>query len=110
MSRCISRITLAPLNRYYDVFAFCPEPGQFAVLFMDVTDRKRAEQQIETLARFPDENPNPVMRIDRDGKLLYANSASQPLLEAWECAIGQVMPQQLARSGAGGAFIRQRSN
>ena len=82
-----------PLDRYYDVFAFCPEPGQFAVLFMDVTQRRQAEQRIESLARFPDENPNPIMRIDREGKLLYANKASRPLMEVWNCAVGQSLAQ-----------------
>src|ERR1017187_7337866 len=30
----------------------------------DITGRKRAEEQIKALARFPDENPSPVMRVD----------------------------------------------
>jgi len=31
------------------------------------------------LANFPDENPNPVMRLSKQGRLLYANRASEPL-------------------------------
>ena len=31
------------LGKYYDAFAFRPEPGQFAVVFTDITERKRAE-------------------------------------------------------------------
>ena len=80
------------LQRHYDVFAYSPAPRQFAALFMDITERKRAEQQIEILSRFPEENPNPVMRIDQDGKLLYANKASQPLLDEWDCEVGQFLP------------------
>jgi PAS domain S-box-containing protein len=34
---------LAPLERWYEVFAYRPAPGQFAAIFMDVTLRKRAE-------------------------------------------------------------------
>ena len=34
------------LDRYYEVSAFSPSPGQFAVTFMDVTERKRAEQAL----------------------------------------------------------------
>ena len=34
------------LGRHYDVFAFCPRPRQFAVLFVDVTERKRAEERL----------------------------------------------------------------
>jgi PAS domain S-box-containing protein len=50
----------------------------------DVTDQKNDHAQIEALSRFPNENPNPVMRVDRDGTILYANAASRPLLEFWD--------------------------
>jgi PAS domain S-box-containing protein len=49
----------------------------------DITEHKRAEERIEDLARFPDENPNPVMRVSLHGLLLYANNASQALLASW---------------------------
>jgi PAS domain S-box-containing protein len=32
------------LGRYYEVSAYCPRPGQFAVITVDVTVRKRAEE------------------------------------------------------------------
>jgi PAS domain S-box-containing protein len=35
------------LGKYYDVSAYSPGPGQFAVIFMDVTERKRAEEAIQ---------------------------------------------------------------
>ncbi len=60
---------------------------------IDITERKRAEEEINILARFPSENPNPVMRIARDGTVLYANQASQPLLNEWGCQIGQRSPE-----------------
>ncbi len=81
------------LQRHYEVYAYCPAPRQFAVLFMEITERKHSEQQIEILSRFPGENPNPVMRINRDGKALYANKASQPILDEWRCEVGQLLPQ-----------------
>jgi PAS domain S-box-containing protein len=34
------------LKRHYEVFAYCPVPGQFGVLFMDITDRKQAEEAL----------------------------------------------------------------
>ena len=40
------------------------------------------------LSNFPDENPNPVMRLSKDGRLLYANLASQPLLKSWNQKLG----------------------
>ena len=42
----------------------------------NITDRKRAEQQIENMARFPSENPHPVLRIAAEGSILYANTAA----------------------------------
>ena len=67
--------------------------SELANLAWDIVSSKRAEQEIEILSRFPAENPNPVMRVDREGKLLYANQASQPILEVWNCETGQLLPQ-----------------
>ncbi len=36
------------LRRHYEVFAYRPEPGQFAVLFRDITERKQVEEERET--------------------------------------------------------------
>ncbi len=36
----------APLNRWYQVYSYRPAPGQFATIFMDVTDRKRTEEAL----------------------------------------------------------------
>jgi PAS domain S-box-containing protein len=54
----------------------------------DITSRKQAEEEIAKLARFASENPNPVLRISRDGTLLYANAVSNPVLSAWKCEVG----------------------
>ena len=43
----------------------------------DISGRQSVEQRIHDLARFPDENPSPVMRISADGKILYFNKPSQ---------------------------------
>jgi len=55
----------------------------------DITDRKEAEAERHRLALFPEQNPAPVLRVGRDGGLLYANAASQPLLAAWGCEVGK---------------------
>ena len=39
-------------------------------------------EQISAINRFPDDNPNPVMRFDADGHLIYANPASAGVLQA----------------------------
>jgi PAS domain S-box-containing protein len=58
----------------------------------DITERKQAEQEIKSLARFPAENPNPVLRLRPDGTILYANEASQAILQDWGCAVSNDAP------------------
>src|SRR5574341_891387 len=62
---------------------------------LDVSERKRAELEIRNLSRLPAENPNPVMRLTPDGKVLYANNASAPLLEFWKRQVDQPIPDEL---------------
>jgi class 3 adenylate cyclase len=45
--------------------------------------------QISAISRFPDDNPNPVLRIDAAGHMMYANPASSAVLEALGAAVGQ---------------------
>jgi len=61
----------------------------------DITERKQAEQAIESLAKFPYEDISPVLRFARDGRLLYANPASADLLKMWGCAIGEQPPDEI---------------
>jgi len=35
------------LNRHFDVRAYCPKPGHFAVVFHDITEQKQAERKAE---------------------------------------------------------------
>ncbi|MEK6792130.1 MAG: EAL domain-containing protein, partial [Deltaproteobacteria bacterium] len=45
----------------------------------DITDQVEAERKLSSLAKFPMENPYPVLRTTHDGVLLYANPAAQSL-------------------------------
>ena len=66
----------------------------------DITERKRAEEEIRALSLFPEQNPNPVLRIARDGAILYANSASAPLLRVWEARCGELAPSDWIQRAA----------
>jgi PAS domain S-box-containing protein len=58
----------------------------------DITDRKKAEEKIKSLAKFPSEDPNPVLRVDKNSKVLYANAAGSKLLEELGCEAGLGVP------------------
>ena len=60
----------------------------------DITARKQAEEEIGSLAKFPGENPNPVLRIARDCTILYANEASSTLLDTWGVKVDQCLPDE----------------
>lgn len=61
-------------------------------IVQDITERKQSEQLIENLAKFPAENPNPVLRIDGEGVVLFSNSAGLQVLAHWGCSVGQQAP------------------
>ena len=61
----------------------------------DITERKQAEETIQSVARFPTENPNPVLRVAPDGILLYANEAAFDLLQDWKLELHKPVPETL---------------
>ena len=65
------------------------EDGGTVAVYSDVTELKEAETQVRDLARIPEENPGPVMRIDRHGTLVYANRASADLIDALDLTVGK---------------------
>lgn len=52
-------------------------------------------EQLIAINRFPDDNPNPVMRIDADGHLIYANPASAGVLRALGTAVDDALPAEV---------------
>ena len=56
----------------------------------------------QAMTAFPDENPNPVLRIDRAGILAYANPASAPVMAALGAEVGQAMIRGPAATTASG--------
>lgn len=43
----------------------------------DITERVQMEEEIHRLAQLPETNPFPVLRFDRDGRMLYMNPAAR---------------------------------
>ena len=76
----------------------------------DIRERKRQEEEIEWLAKFPSENPNPVLRLGSDGVVLYCNQAGGPLLETWGCDPEGPLParwRQLVLDAIGSGSVQQ---
>lgn len=65
-----------------------PDFGFTNLYGTDVTAKKAID-------KFPDQNPNPVLRIDRGGRLIYANRASEPIIEAQHLELGGAVPEGL---------------
>lgn len=68
----------------------------------DITERKHAAEQLEMVAKFPSENPSPILRIASDGTILYSNKPGLSLLEEWGRGVSQEAPkawsEQVARA------------
>jgi two-component system cell cycle sensor histidine kinase/response regulator CckA len=54
-------------------------PSGISGTISDITERRRAEAEIQKLAAFPRYNPEPVMEIDAAGEVTYVNDAAQAL-------------------------------
>jgi len=63
--------------------------GGMNVYGTDITGEK-------VLEKFPDRNPNPVLRMSPEGKVLYANAASEGIMRALNLAVGDPVPDDLA--------------
>jgi PAS domain S-box-containing protein len=60
---------------------------------VETTKRKKAEEETRNLAKFPSENPNPVLRVDKNGYFLYCNDAAKQCLKSSNPDIGEVIPE-----------------
>ena len=59
-----------------------------------VVERTR---EIETLARFPAENPYPVFRVSKDGEFQYSNEAGSKFLSSLGLEVGSLVPDDWQR-------------
>jgi PAS domain S-box-containing protein len=66
------------LSRHFEVRAFSPRAGQFALVFNDISERKRVEDALrESEARFRKliEEAPPAILLSRDDVSIYGNAA-----------------------------------
>ena len=68
------------------------QPLLFSVV-REITERRRNKEAGKGIGRLPDKHPNPILRVDGNGVLLYANSASYTNLGGWQLTLGEpVLP------------------
>jgi diguanylate cyclase (GGDEF)-like protein/PAS domain S-box-containing protein len=61
------------LKRYYDMVSYSPKPGQFAVISLNITERKQAEEDLKKLTRAVEFSPASVVITDVEGHIEYVN-------------------------------------
>ena len=49
------------------------------LIFRDIAERKKAEEEITRLASFPTLNPNPIVEMNFEGKIEYINPAAKAM-------------------------------
>src|SRR4030066_978238 len=89
-----------PMEKHFSISVFSPSKGKFNSVFHDITERKHAEQEIQSLAKFPLENPSAVMRVDGNGTIIYCNPASKSSLTHLRCEIGRQVPASMNKIAA----------
>jgi len=80
-----------PFWCYANVSAFDhPVYGKVTVaIHTDITERKKAEMEISNLAKFPSENPNPILRVTKES-IIYLNKVSESIFSIKE---GDPLPE-----------------
>ena len=78
-------------KRFFESRYFYMSKDKVFNFIRDITERKDVEKQISNLAKFPSENPNPVLRVNEE-KIIYINKAGRDLFGLTE---GSKIPKSL---------------
>jgi len=96
----VSGKTIGVLNTYVkEGHSYSEKEEMFLVAIANtlggIIRRKKMEEEILALAKFPNENPQPVIRAQKDGKIIFANDASIQLLIFWNVRAGDFLPKEI---------------
>lgn len=61
----------------------------------EIRDKKELEKKVRSSSEFPEENPNPVFRVSKYGRLLYANKSSFMIMGHLKLKIGKKITLEL---------------
>jgi PAS domain S-box-containing protein len=65
----------ASLGRHFEVASYQPAPGQFACIFTDVSDRRKAQAHVRLLAQAMEQTAEAILITDARGIILFVNQA-----------------------------------
>ena len=78
---------------------FLKQNYTFAIsIIRDITERKKVEELLRRSSQFPEENPNPVLRVSPAGQVLYANTPGRKMLEALGWKPGGLLPAAVSEA------------
>ncbi|MFH1238924.1 MAG: PAS domain S-box protein, partial [bacterium] len=76
-------------NSIYPIFDEKSQVSSLAIYARDITGRKKAEEEVNFLASFPQLDPNPIVEIDYSGNVHYLNAAAGSLFPDLELSGAQ---------------------
>ena len=79
----------AGLRREYRALALSSVNEELVTTILELKQSGRA---LKLAASFPDQSPNPILRISSRGRILYANKSGEPILTAWSRETGGTAP------------------
>ena len=85
-----------PLKKWYSVLAYSPRKNYFATIFMDITERQQAEEELETqkvfLERLFESSAEAVVILDKDDRILKINPE---FTEIFGYTVGEAVGKQI---------------
>ncbi len=87
-----------PLDRSYDVVAFGWGHGRFAAVFTDVTEQRRADEQLRLQGAALEAAANAIVITDREGRITWANPAFTELT-GWSLDEVRGLSPRILKSG-----------
>ncbi len=81
-----------PLEKHFEISVFSPKTGWFATVFLDITPRVRARQELQIerdrLAAIMGSSPVGIVELDTQRRVLFANERAKELLSLRPAAHG----------------------